>query len=54
VWGIFASRQAALAIPTFEIVGAVIALPVLAVGSVWLLSRPIPEWSSFRNVRPGE
>ena len=54
VWGIFASRDAQLAIPTLEIAGAVIVLPVLAIASVWLLSRPIPDWSAFRNVRPGE
>ena len=54
VWGIFASRDAQLAIPTLEIAGAVVVLPVLAIASAWLLSRPIPDWSAFRNVRPGE
>jgi putative ABC transport system permease protein len=54
VWGIFASRDAQLAIPTIEIAGAVIVLPALAIASAWLLSRPIPDWAAFRNVRPGE
>jgi putative ABC transport system permease protein len=54
VWGIFASRDAALAIPTLEIMGAVIALPILAIASTWLLSRPIPDWNAFRSVGAGE
>ena len=54
IWGIFASRGSPLAVPTLEIAGAVIALPLLAVASSWLLSRPIPDWNAFRNVRTGE
>ncbi len=54
IWGIFASRGSPLAVPTIEIVGAVLALPLLAVISAFLLSRPIPDWNAFRNVRPGE
>jgi len=54
IWGIFVSRGSALAVPTIEIAGAVLVLPVLAVLSSWLLSRPIPDWNAFRNVRPGE
>lgn len=54
VWGIFASRGSSLAIPTLEIVGAVLALPVLAVVSSWLLSRPIPDWNAFRGTGAGE
>ena len=54
VWGVLLSRKADLAIPSIEIVGALIALPLLAIASSWLLSRPIPDWSAFRNVRPGE
>jgi putative ABC transport system permease protein len=50
IWGVFASRGSPLAVPTIEIVGAVLALPVLAVASSWLLSRPIPDWSAFRGV----
>jgi putative ABC transport system permease protein len=54
MWGIFTSRGSDLAIPTLEIAGAVLVLPLLAVLSAWLLSRPIPEWNAFRNVRTAE
>jgi len=54
VWGIFASRGSALAVPTLEIVGAVLALPVLAVVSSWLLSRPIPDWNALRGIGAGK
>ena len=54
IWGIFVSRGSPLAVPTIEIAGAVLALPLLAVISAFLLSRPIPDWNAFRNVRPGE
>ncbi|MDQ3434761.1 MAG: hypothetical protein M3481_08810, partial [Actinomycetota bacterium] len=54
VWGIFASHGSTLAVPTLEIVGAVLALPVLAVVSSWLLSRPIPDWNAFRGIGAGE
>ena len=50
IWGIFVSRGSPLAVPTIEIVGAVIALPVLAIGCSWLLSRPIPDWAAFRSL----
>lgn len=55
VWGIFASkRDAVMAIPMLEIVGVVLVLPIIAIGSVFLLSRPIPDWNAFRRVRPGQ
>jgi putative ABC transport system permease protein len=54
VWGIFASHGATLGVPILEIVGAVLALPVLAVASSWLLSRPIPDWNAFRGIGAGE
>jgi putative ABC transport system permease protein len=54
IWGIFASRGSPLAVPTIEIIGAIVLLPLLAVISAFLLSRPIPDWNAFRNVRPGE
>ena len=54
IWGIFVSRGSPLAVPALEIVGAVVALPLLAIVSSLLLSRPIPDWNAFRNVRPGE
>jgi putative ABC transport system permease protein len=50
IWGIFTSRGSAIAVPTIEIAGAVLALPLLAIASSWLLSRPIPDWSAFRDV----
>lgn len=54
VWGVFASRDATLAIPTLEIAGVVIVLPVVAIAGGFLLSRPIPDWNAFRTIRPGE
>lgn len=54
VWGVFASRDYPLAIPTMEIVGVIVVLPAVAIATAWLLSRPIPDWNAFRNVRPGE
>ena len=54
VWGLFVSRNAELAIPTMEIAGAVIVLPLIAIASAWVLSRPIPDWNAFRNVGAGE
>jgi putative ABC transport system permease protein len=54
VWGLLMSREAPLAVPALEIGAAVVVLPLLAVVAAWLLSRPIPDWSAFRNVRPGE
>ena len=49
IWGIFVSRGSAIAVPTIEIAGAVVVLPVLAVVISWLLSRPIPDWAAFRT-----
>ena len=37
-----------------QIAGAVIVLPLIAIAGTWLLSRPIPDWNAFRNLRPGE
>ncbi len=54
IWGIFASRGSPLTVPTIEIAGAVLVLPILAVLSSFVLSRPIPDWNAFRNVRLGE
>jgi putative ABC transport system permease protein len=54
IWGIFAARGRPLAVPTLEIAGAVLALPLLAVVSSWLLSRPIPDWNAFRSVGVGQ
>lgn len=54
VWGVFAGSDATLAIPTLEITGVVIILPIVAIAGTFLLSRPIPDWNAFRSVRPGE
>lgn len=54
VWGVLLNQQQPLVIPWLEVAGAVVALPSLAIIGGWLLSRPIPEWNAFRNVRPGE
>lgn len=43
-----------VALPALEIVGVLVILPLVAIASAWLLSRPIPEWSAFRGVAPGE
>ena len=53
-WGLFASRDYPFAMPTLEIVGVIVVLPAVAIATAWLLSRPIPDWNAFRNVRPGE
>ncbi len=50
VWGLFASRNAPLAVPVPEVLAAVVALPVLAVLGTLLLSLPIPSWSAFRDL----
>jgi putative ABC transport system permease protein len=51
VWGLLASRKAALVVPGPEVAVVVLLLPVLAVAATWLLSRPIPDWSAFREQR---
>ena len=50
IWGLLLSRDAVFVVPTLEITAAVAALPVLAVLSAWLLSRPIPDWAAFRGI----
>ena len=54
IWGMFVSRGSPVGVPTLEIIGALVALPVLAVLSAFLLSRPIPDWNAFRKVGAGE
>jgi hypothetical protein len=54
IWGIFTSRGTDLAVPTLEIAAAVLVLPLLAVASAWLLSRPILDWNAFRNLGTGQ
>jgi putative ABC transport system permease protein len=50
IWGMFLSRGSPVAVPALEIAGALVALPVLAVLSAFLLSRPIPDWAAFRGI----
>lgn len=50
VWGQFASREQPLVIPLPEIVGLLAILPLVAIAGALLLSRPIPQWSTFRDV----
>lgn len=54
VWGLLVSQDAAFVIPWLEVAGAVAALPLLAVISAWLLSRPIPDWAAFRSIGAGK
>jgi hypothetical protein len=55
VWGIFSRDDYyVVALPVLEFIGVLVVLPVVAVASAWLLSRPIPDWNAFRSVRPGE
>jgi putative ABC transport system permease protein len=49
VWGLLASRGAPLVVPVPEILAALAILPLLAIAGTWLLSRPIPDWSAFRE-----
>lgn len=54
IWGMFVSRGSPVAVPTLEIAGALVALPLLAILSSWLLSRPIPDWAAFRSMGTGQ
>jgi uncharacterized membrane protein len=54
VWGLLASREAPFVVPLLEVVGAVAALPLLAIVGAWLLSRPIPDWGALRSVGAGQ
>lgn len=49
VWGLLASRGAALIIPLLEVAAVVAVLPLAAIVGALLLSRPIPTWSAFRE-----
>jgi putative ABC transport system permease protein len=55
IWGIFSgSEYYVVTIPALEIAGVLLVLPVVAIASVWILSRPIPDWSAFRSVGSGQ
>ena len=49
IWGVLASRHAPLVVPLPEVVAALAVLPLLAMAGTLLFSRPIPDWSAFRN-----
>jgi putative ABC transport system permease protein len=48
-WGLLASREVPLIVPFAEILVAAILLPAAAIVGALLLSRPIPQWSAFRD-----
>lgn len=52
-WGLYAGRGQPLVVPVPEIVAVLVALPLVAIAGGLLLSRPIPQWSAFRDVGPG-
>jgi len=49
IWGLLASRGAPLVVPVPEIVAALVILPLLVVTATFVLTRPIPPWSTFRG-----
>jgi putative ABC transport system permease protein len=49
VWGLLSSRGAPLVVPLPEVVAALAVLPLLSMAGTLLFSRPIPDWSAFRN-----
>ena len=49
IWGLLLSRGAPLVVPVPEIVAAIAVLPILAVASTFVFTRPIPSWSAFRG-----
>jgi putative ABC transport system permease protein len=50
VWGLYASRNQAVALPLPELVAIIVVLPVVAMLGGLLLSRSLPPWSAFRDV----
>ena len=49
VWGLLASRNLPLVVPAPEVLAVVLLLPILAIVATWVLARPIPAWSAFRE-----
>ena len=49
VWGLLASRGAALVVPVPEILALLVGLPLLAIAATLVLGRPLPAWSAFRE-----
>jgi putative ABC transport system permease protein len=50
VWGLLASRDEPLTVPLPELALMVGVMPIVAIAGALLLSRPIPQWSAFRDV----
>lgn len=51
-WGLYAGNDQPFVVPVLEIVAIVAVLPLVAIAGALLLSRPIPQWSAFRDVGP--
>lgn len=51
VWGLLASRGSPFVPPWPEVAAALVVLPLLAMAATFVLSRPIPTWSAFRDAR---
>ncbi len=49
VWGLLLSRGSPLVVPVPEIAAALVVVPLLVVAVTFVLTRPIPPWSSFRG-----
>jgi putative ABC transport system permease protein len=49
IWGLLLSRGAPLVVPVPEIAAALVILPLLVVVATFVLTRPIPSWSTFRG-----
>lgn len=49
IWGLLLSRGAPLVVPVPEIVSALVILPLVVVVATFVLTRPIPSWSTFRG-----
>lgn len=50
VWGLYASRNQAVALPLPELIVTIVLLPVVAMLGGLLLSRSLPPWSAFRDI----
>lgn len=52
VWGLYASRDQPIVVPLPELLAIIALLPLVAAAGGLMLSRPIPQWSTFRDVEP--
>lgn len=53
VWGVLAGRGQPVVIPLPEVLAILVLLPLAAIAGALLLSRPIAQWSEFRDATPG-